>query len=286
MDQSAAAEKEQALRRSDRIRYAFRIQIAGTDSAGHPYDTEALTDVVTRDGGLLATSQSLKNGSQLTISRADKQVTARVVAQVGVRGEDYLYGFHFLPPAASDFWDINFPDPQATPQVGRTVLQCSRCSRQELLHLGEVDLMVYEQTRTVPHECEVCKQETLWQKPVLLGDNGLVTGSESYLSPLSAPERKARKVNDRKHPRVALKNIKACLKRQGYDDDVVDVLDMSRGGIRFLSLVDYPPDTQITVAVPYMSDGANVFLPAKIARVRCRPTLDIPGEFGLQYKPR
>jgi len=48
-------------------------------------------------------------------------------------------------------------------------------------------------------------------------------------------------------------------------------------------MVDYVPGTELEVAVPYTQGGANVFTRAKVVRVRCRPTADIPGEFGLAY---
>jgi hypothetical protein len=115
-----------------------------------------------------------------------------------------------------------------------------------------------------------------------VGDNGVVVRSRAYdvLSQLLQPRRTS---NDRKHTRISMKNAKACLHRPGFADDVVTVVDLSRGGVRFLSLIDYTPGQLVEVAVPYTAGGANVFTPAKIVRVKCRPTADIPGDFGLQY---
>jgi hypothetical protein len=74
-----------------------------------------------------------------------------------------------------------------------------------------------------------------------------------------------------------------CIRRPGYADDIVDVLDLSRGGVHFMSFVDYYRETMVEVAVPYTNGGANVFVPAQIARVQSRPASGIPGDFGLRY---
>lgn len=82
-----------------------------------------------------------------------------------------------------------------------------------------------------------------------------------------------------------MKRTKACIKRLGQADDVVDVIDVSRGGFRFFSLVDYQPKAYLAIAVPYTEGGANVFIPARVVRVKTRPKApDIYGEFACQYE--
>lgn len=279
-------ETVQPSRQSDRIRYAFRLRIAGLDSALRQYLEQAYTEVVTRDGGLIVAPVSLVAGAELILERDQRKARARVVGQVGIRNEYFLYGIQFTEPGAEDFWGINFPSASSTSDAGRTVLQCTKCGRQELLHLGEVDIMVLEQTASMPHQCPACKLDTLWNRPALLGDPNIVTGSDAYQLHSTASFSRSRNTNDRKFARLSMKNIRACLQRPDLADDVVRVLDISRGGIRFLSLIDYSPGTRVMVSVPYTAGGANVFLPARIARVKCRPTIDIPGEFGLAYEKR
>jgi hypothetical protein len=279
-ESEAAAE---SLRQSDRIRYAYRLRLTGKDSHGIPFDESGRTDVITRDGGLVVTTLSLVTGTVLRLSRGLKAVQARIVGQCGLRGEEYLYGVQFTEALTEPFWDVVFPPMTSEGGVGKLVLQCSQCPRQELMHLSEIEMMVYETMKVIPHRCPGCQLETLWLEPTTLGDPGLVRGTDAYN--LRGPQdfRRSRTVNDRKHSRIQMRNIKACLHRDGYQDDVVSVTDLSRGGIGFMSMVDYMPGSRLEVAVPYTSGGANVFTPAKIARVRCRPTADIPGEFGLEY---
>ncbi len=272
-----------AERKSDRIRYAYRLRITGKDSSGVSFDEPARTEIITRDGGLMVATSLLVTGTVLRISRGAKVVEARVVGQCGLRGEEFLYGVEFVgaPVPPEPFWDVNFPPVKAENSVGKMVLQCSRCSRQDLFYLSEVELMVYENMKVVPRQCVECKLETLWLEPEILGE--VASGSAAYDVRGELPARRPRTINDRKHARIHMRNIKACLHRTGQPDDIVAVTDISRGGIGFMSYNDYFPGTQIQVAVPFTEGAANVFTHAKIVRVRCRPTADIPGEFGLAY---
>jgi hypothetical protein len=275
-----------AQRNSDRIRYAYRLRITGQDSSKLPFDEAGRTQVITRDGGLIATTLSLATGAVIRLSRGLKAVDARVVGQCGLQNEEYLYGVQFVSALTEPFWDVNFPEPSPERSVGKMVLQCSHCLRQELLHLSEIEMIVYESMKMVSRKCPRCSLETLWLEPEILGDGSLVSGNAGYNVEGSPVARRSRTVNDRKHSRLQMRNIKACLQRSGHADDVVVVIDISRGGIGFMSTVDYMPGMQLEVAVPYTDGGANVFTPAQIVRVRCRPTADIPGEFGLAYVKR
>ena len=283
MEKTSTGAAAQQQRQSDRIRYAYRLRITGKDSHGIPFDEGGRTEVITRDGGLVVTTLSIVTGTVIRLSRGLKAVQAKIVGQCGLRGEEYLYGVQFTEALTVPFWDVVFPPMTVEGGVGKLVLQCSQCPRQELMLLSEIEMMVYETMKVIPHKCPGCKMETLWLEPMTMGDADLVRGNEAY-NVRGAPEfRRSRTVNDRKHSRIQMRNIKACLHRDGHRDDVVAVTDLSRGGIGFMSMVDYAPGSCLEVAVPYTDGGANVFTPGKIVRVRCRPTADLPGEFGLEY---
>jgi PilZ domain len=142
---------------------------------------------------------------------------------------------------------------------------------------------VFETVHVIPHRCERCGNDTLWQAPKVLGENELVTGNDAFDMMGSLAQKRSRTINDRKYARISMKNAKAALHRPGSPDDVVSVVDMSRGGIRFLSQVNYAVGMKLEVAVPYTEGGANVFTPARIARVQSQPMNGIAGEFGLEY---
>jgi hypothetical protein len=72
--------------------------------------------------------------------------------------------------------------------------------------------------------------------------------------------------NRRKHARARV-NYKACIRRSGFNDEVVTCEDMSKGGISFKSRKKYFERTAIEVAVPYSPGGNAIFVPAEIAWV-------------------
>jgi hypothetical protein len=271
-------------RKSDRIRYAFLVQITGTDSAGAEFCKPVHTEVVTRDGGLIVCPVTLSIGDVIGLMRNDRRIQARIVGQVGLKEQQNLFGIQFLD-AATDFWGIRFSEP-IHDAAGRAVLECNACSTQKIVPLSEIETLVFESTRVIAHECDRCFRQTLWMEPTILGEPELITGPDSYAQKYELRPKRPTSVNDRKHQRITMRNTKACIKRRGHADDVVDVIDLSRGGVRFLSMVDYYKETVVEVAVPYTEGGANVFVPAEIVRVQCRPTVGIPGDFGLRYVKR
>ena len=60
----------------------------------------------------------------------------------------------------------------------------------------------------------------------------------------------------------------ACIRRPGFEDDVVVCEDMSRGGVRFKSSRVYFADTTIEIAVPYSPKSSSIFVPAQITHVQ------------------
>lgn len=165
-------------------------------------------------------------------------------------------------------------------------MECGRCATQQIFELSEVEMMVLESVRVVSHDCQRCGDETLWQVPVLLAEPELIISGGSASRP-ATQEKEKRTRNDRKHQRLSMKRTRACIKRLGQPEDVVEVIDVSRGGVSFFSFVDYQPKAYVQIAVPYTEGGANVFTPARIARVKSRAKPPhVRGEYGCQYEKR
>ncbi len=269
-------------RSTSRITWSVPVRIAGKDAAGRDFSETAHAEILSREGGLIVCAASLSSGEPVVLERPGKRAEARVVGLCGMRDRQYAYGVQFTNTSGSAFWQVEFPAQSAQAGVGRTVLQCSQCSSQVTVDLSEIELMIFESTQALSHGCSRCLRETLWHAPLTLSEPGLVTGSAAYdlAPPPPAPKRTQ---NQRRYPRLAVRNTKACLKRAGFPEDVVEVLDLSRGGIRFRSFVDYQVDTRFEVAVPYTEGGANIFTQARLVRVQYRPTTKTQGEFALEY---
>ena len=73
----------------------------------------------------------------------------------------------------------------------------------------------------------------------------------------------------RKHSRIKT-SISACIRQLGFPDEIVVCQNLSRGGIRFRSSRLYATDSRIEVAVPFLSQGVNIFVPSYIVHVEER----------------
>src|SRR5262249_48822181 len=85
----------------------------------------------------------------------------------------------------------------------------------------------------------------------------------------------------RRSNRTAIRKT-GCVRQPGGDPDVVQVLDMSRGGVRFESKRIYRRFCWVEIAVPYIGGGAaEVFVPGRIARIIEKK--DGKNEYGMEY---
>ncbi len=73
----------------------------------------------------------------------------------------------------------------------------------------------------------------------------------------------------------------ACIQEPGGAEDVVQALDLSRGGITFQGTRPYEVNTWINLAVPYMPGAANIFVAGRIASRKDLPEGQF--EYAVQY---
>ena len=66
-----------------------------------------------------------------------------------------------------------------------------------------------------------------------------------------------REQNKRKHVRVQVK-MKACIRHPGFDEEIVEVKDVSRSGFSFVSSKGYIEGSRIEVAVPYSGGSKHL----------------------------
>jgi len=234
-----------------------------------------------KHGMVILSQRNLIPGTEVRLEFAAASTSGRVLAQLGLWDGQQLYAVEYTGSSPL-FKRDSTTKAESTDE--RLLLQCSICSGQEAFELNDIQLTVFRSTRSVLIGCKRCAGDSLWTAPTTLDDPNLMIGSQAYEHQhgTASPSRN-RTIENRLYKRVAVKRVKACLRRTVGGEDVVEVLDISRGGIRFLSYVDYPPDTILQVAVPYMDEAENMFTAGKIVRVQCRPTVDIPGEFGLEF---
>jgi CheY-like chemotaxis protein len=110
----------------------------------------------------------------------------------------------------------------------------------------------------------------------------LVTGHERYF--ISPPEKTAAYGGERRrHPRIPLRNVRACITTRHGATAVVDVADLSRGGFCFFTSDQwFALGTQVSVAMHYNEGGENISQSGRIVRVRTRSSAP-SFEYGVEF---
>jgi hypothetical protein len=83
--------------------------------------------------------------------------------------------------------------------------------------------------------------------------------------------------NHRRYPRIPCANVKACVKAGEASRVIVEVVNISRGGVCFLSSEQFSPGTVLSIATHYVEGGQNIFQLCQILWAK-------PGEAGAPGK--
>ena len=260
-------------RKSDRISISIGIQVSGTDLAGQHFSDVVQTVMVSRNGCCLLSKRSLAPGQKIYLQRmgSREEAVGRVVGQTGICSDGNLYGVEVLNPV-ENFWGIRFP-PQKELEKGavRVLLKCTACQNCEEAALNEVDLSVFQISHRLTRKCQACSANTVWEPvPDKTGPEGAQT-----LFPAAG-----QKSDKRKYSRINMKTV-ACVGPPGPRAEIVDVVNISRGGICFRSSRIYPEDTWVQVAVPFTPGAANISVAGRI--VRYRKMNNALTEYGVEY---
>jgi len=260
-------------RKGDRISISISVQISCADLTGKHFTEVVQTVNVSRNGCCLLLKQSLSIGQKIHLQRigSREEAVGRVVGQTGICSEGNLYGIEVLNPG-ENFWGIRFPRQKELEEgCVRVLLKCSTCQNCEQVALNEVDLSVFQITHRLTRKCQSCSANTVWET---VPHKTEVGGAQNDLLATG------KKSDKRKYARISMKTV-ACIGPPGVHADVVDVVNVSRGGVCFHSSRIYGEDTWVQVAVPYTPGSANIFVAGRI--VRSRKTDSALIEYGVEY---
>jgi hypothetical protein len=254
-------------RRSDRIDMAIPIQVIGMElSTGQTFCKETETRVISRHGASLVLKAALSIDDELTIRclATNQETKCRVVGLIRKPGGELVYGIAFVEPD-TDLWGIEFPALNGTESgLARMLLACGTCQAQEVAHLNEIEMEVFEANRSLQRFCRPCSTITSWKhggtdKP------GAVQKME-HASAKPAEQSSQPATNRRKHGRIRT-SVLGCVRSAGAEE-LVTCEDISRGGVSFRTTKLYAKHAQVQVAVPCAKGTANIFVPARVAHVR------------------
>jgi len=260
-------------RKGDRVSISIGVQISGADLSGQHFTDIVQTVNVSRNGCCLLLRRSLAPGQKIYLHRigSGEEAMGRVVGQTGLRPEGNLYGVEVLNPG-ENFWGIRFPRQKELEEgAGRTLLKCTGCKNTEEVALNEVELSVFQITHHLTRKCAACAANTIWEA---VPDNSDAGGTLNHILATGNKREK------RRYARINMRTT-ACVGPAGPNQDIVDVLNVSRGGICFRSPRIYKDDSWIQVAVPYTPGAANIFVAGRV--VRSRRINSALAEYGVEY---
>src|SRR6267143_4720816 len=260
--------RPEGLRQSDRVSFRMPVEASWYDSGGIAVKQIAQTLLVSRNGGVLRLTEKLSTGQAITLRRQNegddwKTTRARIVAEIDHDPDGFLYAIAILE-ARSDFWDIEFPSPQkADEAIARLLMECSFCQRREVAYLNELELKSFEARKCVARLCKHCEAPSIWIE------------SQSELRPIAnGPDQPS--VEDRVIPRRNRTRVKArvlaCIRRRGFQEEIVVCEDLSKGGVSFRSRNQYVEGSRVEVAVPFTPGSGAIFVPIRIVFSQAIPT--------------
>jgi hypothetical protein len=254
---SPAQEKNQ--RQSDRVLLALPIRVSGVRGQGKELLEEGQTVDISRQGATIKVERELFAGETIKIRRLDgigKEVMARVVGRVGAGPEGHLFGVTMLDPDVVYPWGVVFPlFPDTDKTVLRALLRCVVCERTEVCYLNEFEADLFLYHHSISRTCERCGGWTSWNRPQAHTSAGSVA--------TVVPGTQNRRSRDRIHVEAV-----GCVRHPDRGNEVVVVIELARGGLRFYSASEYPEESRVEIAVPYSSKAPNIYMPAKIVSSR------------------
>jgi hypothetical protein len=79
-------------------------------------------------------------------------------------------------------------------------------------------------------------------------------------------DRNGRPVNKRRHVRIRVR-FSACVHHPSHTDEIVECENVSKGGVCFHGVEQYPVNSLIELAAPFSPGETALFVPAKITRI-------------------
>ena len=280
------------------LRLSIPIYISGADTYGETFSQMTATELVSPRGATFECSRLLVPQQEVLVRSANGEILGLVVGQTGVTEHSHFYGVSFLQQDYL-FWGVSFPR-EATEQS--PLLQCSRCGQQLSSSINEIQALVLRANRQVLLPCPVCNRPEFWSPAEATTlheevhierfylDDQVVAATTSVecdpnLVPIASLQdadlfRPSPRAERRRHKRVSLPKAKACIELPGTERDIIDIIDVSRGGACVRSANSYPIGSWIRIACPYTIGGSNIFQSARIVRVTVGDSIR---EYGIEY---
>lgn len=274
-------------RRSGRLTLAIPILLMGTDDDGRVFSEETHTVVLSRYGAGIVSREKLFAEQELILRvlKSGRDAEVRVVGEIGNQENLHTYGVTFVNEEI-DFWQVEFPPPPVWRPVG-LILECGGCKQIVELREGDFEYDICAIHGGLARFCNECGLLTVWRRssqpaPAVKDERKNTEQAEQITTQLSDFEPTRHKPDDfvpladamegvERRVRVRVKvNFSACIRTESFGDDIVQCIDMSRGGVCFRSSQRYCKEIPVQIAVPFSPDAKEapaIFVRGRIAHV-------------------
>jgi hypothetical protein len=297
---------ELTVRRSGRISKAVPILLIGSDTNGVSFSEETRTVVLSLHGACIVTVHSLCPEQELILRSLEnhREVEIRVIGEIVSKDKLRTYGVSFVRDSP-EFWNICFSEtsPYAyQPAVLR--LECGGCKTSLTLENSDFEFDICVVHGGLVRYCTQCGLSTVWRQPgperkksanAYSGAPTTVDSDKQRTGPVAkkrspgmAPARSSLSIEaaalsfakpapstgtieDRRDRVRAKVNFFACVRSDAFGDEIVNCIDMSRGGLGFKSKNTYPETMLVRIAVPFSPENKEapaIYVTARIAHVR------------------
>lgn len=252
------------------------IEVYGSTVRGELFQENTSTMVVAQKWATIGLRHSIEQGSELIIVNRENGNQAEFVVDSAPSPNEVKVQ---LRDHTVDIWELDFgiapePAPDLRPEER---LVCKECGTKEAVRLEQVDADRLEAAGVLLHYCPSCMYQTQWEKESVA--EARAAEATAVEEAAEAPGQRGG-IERRKGKRVPVK-VRARIRRPG-SEEVVEAINVSRGGICFLSQKSYGLSDVVWVAMHY-TEGAQVFeTPSRI--VRLTPGKGgKPNAYGLRF---
>jgi len=230
------------VRRSDRILWPVPIRVTGTDHLTIPFVEETVTVSINQHGACISLTHSLLP-DQIILIKNLSNGTEEGFRVIGggeqVFGDRWEWRVEATRPE-SNIWGIEFNPPAEEVQL-KVLIECGTCHNVAYRTLTSMEYTLLLSLGMISHHCAPCGQTTRW-KPKAQAPEEARSTRKVKAAPPGAKARKVRRLE--LTMRVYVRDSQGVV-------DAVQTLDVSKGGLAFVSSRDFKIGDSVFIGIPF-----------------------------------